>query len=307
MVITLTGSNGLLLARELDRLVAAFLRDHDEMGLERLDGEEASFERLQEAVQGLPFLADAKLVVLRAPGANKQFAEKAETVLAGAPDETTVVLVEPKLDKRSTYYKFLKKATDYREFAELDAGGLSRWLGDEAKRQGGVLSPIDARLLVDRIGPNQLALANELDKLLLYDPHVTRQSIELLTDVAAQSTVFNLLEAAFAGNAQRAMALYGEQRTQRVEPQEIIAMLGWQLRILAIIKAGGNRSADDIAKAAKLSPYVVKKSQGIARRLDGGRVRQLIGDLLEIDHRLKRESLDADEAVQAYLLQITAQ
>jgi DNA polymerase-3 subunit delta len=306
MTITLTGPNGFALKRELDQLVATFLKDHDEMGLERLDGEEADFARLQEAVQSLPFLADAKLVILRAAGANKQFAEKAAQVLEGVPETTTLVLVEPKLDKRSSYYKFLKKSTDYREFIELDAGGLARWLSDEAKKQGGALSASDAKYLVDRVGAGQQLLANELDKLLLHDPKIGRQSIELLTDQAPQSTVFNLLEAAFAGQPAKAMALYQEQRTQRVEPQEIIAMLGWQLRVLAAIKAGGSQSADAIAKTAKLSPYVVKKSQSIARRLTPARAKQLIQDLLTIDRRLKRESLDADEMVQAYLLQLAS-
>ena len=42
------------------------------MALERLDGEEASYDRMHEAVQSLPFLAPRKLIVLRAPGANQQ-------------------------------------------------------------------------------------------------------------------------------------------------------------------------------------------------------------------------------------------
>ena len=58
----------------------------------------------------------------------------------------------------------------------------------------------------------------------------------------------------------------------------------------------------EIAATAKLSPYVVKKTMASASRLEGGRVRQLLADLLALDHRLKREGIDADEAVQAYLL-----
>ncbi len=56
----------------------------------------------------LPFLASKKLVVLRAPSANKQFVEQVETILASVSDTTDVIIIEPKLDKRSAYYKFLK-------------------------------------------------------------------------------------------------------------------------------------------------------------------------------------------------------
>lgn len=307
MVITLTGTNSYGLKHELDGFVAAFLAEHDEMGLERVDGEEAEFDRLSEALTSLPFLVSKKLVILRSPGANKKFTEQAAKLLAEVPETTDVIIVEPKLDKRSAYYKYLKKATDYREFPELDANGLARWASEQAKAAGGSLSAGDARFLVDRVGVNQQLLAHEVEKLLLQAPQITRQSIELLTEATPQSTIFELLEAAFNGNAKRAMELYAEQRTMKVEPQQIIAMLAWQLHIIALVKTAGQRNPDAVAKEARLSPFVVKKTAGIARGLSSTKFKKLLQDLLAIDMRLKRESLDADEALQAYLLKLAAQ
>ncbi len=305
MTITLTGENTFGLRLVLHKLAADFLAEHGDMALEQLDGEEASFERLQEALQSLPFLASRKMVLLRAPGANKQFTEQAEKLLTDLPETTDVILVEPKLDKRLGYYKFLKKATDFREFAPLDRAGLARWLAATVKEQGGSLSPADAAYLVDRVGANQQLLASELDKLLLYDPNITRTSINLLTDAVPQSTIFELLEAAFAGNARAALGLYDEQRAMKVEPQQIIAMLAWQLHVLALIKTAENRAPDQIASEAKLNPYVMRKSAGVARKLSLAQLKQLIAELLEIDLRLKREPLDSDEALQQYLLKLS--
>ena len=310
MITTLTGPNNFLLRHKLDELVAAFLAEHDEMGLERVDGEEAEYDRIAEALTSLPFLASKKLIVLRAGSANKKFAEQAEKLLSEVPETTDVIIIEPKLDKRSAYYKYLKKATDYQELVELDINGLARWLSQQAKTAGAELGSSDARFLVERVGLNQQMLAHELDKLLLYKPEtkkIDRQTIELLTEAAPQSTVFELLEAAFAGNAKRTMALYQEQRTLKVEPQQIIAMLGWQLHILALVKTAAGRSPDQIAKEAKVSPYVVKKTVGIARNISPGELKSLVADLLTIDSRLKRESLDADEVLQTYLLRVASQ
>jgi DNA polymerase-3 subunit delta len=164
------------------------------------------------------------------------------------------------------------------------------------------LSASDARFLAERVGANQQSLVHELEKLLLYEPNITRASIELLTEATPQSTVFQLLEAAFAGNKKRALELYAEQRVQKVEPQQIIAMLAWQLHIVALAKTAGQRTPDTAAKEAKVSPFVFKKSAAIARRLSLTELKKLIADLLKIDWRLKRESIDADEAVQNYLL-----
>ncbi len=84
--------------------VAEFEKEYGDMAVERLDGEEAPYERMEEAVQSLPFLAARKLVVLRAPGANKEFTEKFAAFVEAVSDTNDVIIVEPKLDKRLTYY-----------------------------------------------------------------------------------------------------------------------------------------------------------------------------------------------------------
>ena len=306
MVITLTGANAYALGREQAKLMADFEVEQGDMGLERLDGDEATFERISEALTSLPFLSNKKMVLIRSGSANKQFAERAADLLNEVPETTDVIVVEPKLDKRSGYYKYLKKSTDFREFNELDNNGLARWLVQSAKEQGGILSQADATFLVGRVGANQQLLANELEKLVLYSDKITRASIEALTEPTPQSTVFELLDAAFAGNTKRAMQLYAEQRALKVEPQQIIAMLAWQLHVLALIKTAGERSPQAIASEAKISPYVVQKSSGIARKLTLPELKRLVADLAEIDARSKRETFSIDDALQHYLLTLAA-
>jgi DNA polymerase-3 subunit delta len=304
MVVTLTGGNSFALRTELNHLIDGFLAVHDELALERIDGEEAEFARLQEALSSPPFLSDKKMVVLRTPSKNKQFAERFEQILGEIPETTDVVLIEPKLDKRLSYYKTLKKITDFREFSELDQNGLARWLADEAKRQEASLSPADARYLVERVGTSQQLLFKELEKLIIYGSEITRATIDSLTEPTPQSTIFQLLEAAFAGNTKRTLELYSEQRALKVEPPQIIAMLTWQLHVLALIKTAGERSADQIAQDAKLNPFVVRKSHSIARNLSLNQLKKLISDLLQIDLKSKSTNLNPDEALQTYLLKL---
>jgi DNA polymerase-3 subunit delta len=304
MIATLTGANDYSRKQELSKQVAAFIVAHGEMAIEHLDGEEVSADRMREALQSLPFLTDRKLVVLREPSKQKAFAEAISEALTQVADSTDVIIYEPKLDKRSSYYKILKKETDFQDFTTLDTNGLSRWAVDYVKEKAGALIPSDAMFLINRIGPNQQLLQSELHKLLSYDPKISRQTIELLVEPTPQSTVFELLDAAFNGRTGQAFALYKEQRALKVEPQAIIAMLAWQLHILAVVKAGGVRSADEIARLAKLNPFVVRKSQALTRKLDQAHLRLLIADLLQLDMQLKRTSLDVDEALQNYLLTV---
>jgi DNA polymerase-3 subunit delta len=215
------------------------------------------------------------------------------------------VIVEPKIDKRLSYFKLLKKIGDFKEFNELDGNGLTHWLVDQAKSRGGVMTISDANLLVDRIGINQQLLANELEKLLLYNPKINKESILLLTDKTPQSSIFDLLDAALNSKTELALELYIEQRQQKVEPAQIMALLAWQLHVLALIKTAGNRDTNDIASEAKINPYVVRKSTAIADKLSYDDLKKLISYVRELDHRLKSESIDPDEALTNLFIQMS--
>lgn len=305
MIITLSGENDFALHRELDKLTGAFIKEHGDLALERLDGEETGIEKIREAMTSLPFLASKKMVVLRAPGANKQFTEQAEQILADVPETNDIILVETRPDKRTAYYKYLQKRTDFREFPKLDPPGMANWLAKEARARDGSLGSADARYLVERVGADQQLLSNELEKLLLYDERISRRTIDLLTDPAPQSTIFQLLEAAFAGRTQTVLRLYADQRAQKVEPAQIIALLAWQLHVLAIIKTAGDRSPETIAKEARINPFVVRKSQRIVRELTLAELKGLVAELLNIDIALKRTAVDADETLQHYLMRVS--
>lgn len=304
MITILTGENSFAWADALHRQVDSFVAEYGDLAIERLDGEEASLANIQQALTSVPFLSTRQLVILRTPSKNKQFLEQFEQLLSTVADTTDVIIVEPKLDKRLTYYKFLKKQTNFHDFPELDQNTLAQWLTTFVTEREGSLRLSDARYLVERVGANQQLLAHELDKLLLYNSHVTRQTIDLLTDPTPQSTIFQLLEAAFAGHTKHTLNLYREQRALKVEPQQIIAMLAWQLHVLALLKTAGERSTNQIAQEASMNPYVLRKSQTIAQKLSLAELKKLVANLSTIDKRLKRTMINPDEALQHYLLNL---
>lgn len=301
MITSLVGENGFLLRAELKRRVAAFLAEYDEFGLQKLDGSEATYEQMQEAVRSLPFLATKKLVVLENPGANKQFLEHYETLFADVPDITEVIIVESQIDKRTSYYKWLKKVTDFQEYKTPDENELAKWAVGYAKEQDATLSSSDARYLVQRVGGSQEGLAHEVEKLALYDTRITKEAIDLLTDPTPQSKIFDLLDAAFSGDKTRAIQLYEEQRALKVQPQEIIAMVGWQLRQIALAKTAGSH---DLVREGKVSPFAANKAKRIASRVPFDTLKTQINDLVRIDAQSKRAPIDLDESLQNYIINL---
>lgn len=301
MIWALTGENSFALKRRLDELVDKFVSKNGELALERFDAEEAEASSIIEAIQALPFLSARKMVVVRNGSANKQLADSIEQTINSVPDSTELIFHEPQIDKRTAYFKVLSHQTRLEQFGELDRISLANWLVAEAKAQNARLSFSDATYLVDRLGQNQQMLYNELAKLVIYNAGISKANIDLLTDPTPQSKVFDLLDAAFSGRKARALELYEDQRAQKVEPQLILGMIGWQLQLLALIKTAENQSAEKIAKDSGLNPYPVRKAGSLAAKLSNEQLRELVSEALQLDVKSKTTSLDLDEALKTYI------
>lgn len=302
MIYTYTGENSFLRSRSLVEKIRTFTETYGDFALERLRGDEATVEQIQAALTSVPFLAERKLVVIYNASANKDFADVAATIIQQVPDTTDVIFDESKLDKRTSYYKWAKSKTEFQEFTTLDDQRLTAWMVEYAKQKGSTLARADAGYLLRRVGNNQMQLANELDKLSLLDGPITKVRIDDLTEPTPQSKIFDLLDAAFSGNTIRAMELYDDQRAQKVEPQQILAMLGWQLRQVALAKTAGKH---DLVREGKMSPYGADNARRIANRMTLSQLKRLISELAELDARSKRSALDLDQALRAYTLRIT--
>jgi DNA polymerase-3 subunit delta len=305
MITSLVGSNNFALQKRLQGIVDLFIKKHGDLAIERLDGEEVTHQHVLGAIESMPFLASKKLVIIHSLSGNKQAAEQIKKLLDAASETVDIIFVEPKPDKRGVFYKALKKQTELEEFNEPDDRTLADWLVTEAKRREAILSASDANYLMQRVGLQQQLLENELSKLVAYNPKITRQTIDLLTDASAEGTIFNLLDAAFAGNKKRVLELYKSQRAQRVEPQAILAMIVWQLYPVAILRAAGDRSIDEVARDTKLNPFVLRKSKSIADKLTREELSDLLTVLTDLDRRFKSEPIDTDEALQYVLLTLT--
>jgi DNA polymerase III subunit delta len=303
MIMTLTGENTFAIAAAERQLAAAFVEKHGAHGVERVDAEDLTPARLPDLFQGATLFAPARLVILKNVGANKPILEPLAETLAHAADETTVVVADAALDKRTKLYKFLKAHSSFKEFSQLNDAQLALWLQGEATRLGGALGTREARHLIERAGRDQWRLANEIDKLVSFAPEVTAGAIDQLVDATPEGTAFELLDAALAGNRSQLQQLLGVLRTQE-DPYKLFGLLASQIHALAVVATAGTRSPDTIAKEAGLHPFVVRKTQAVAARLGVKRVAQVAADVARCDIQLKSTSADPWDVLQLCLHKI---
>jgi DNA polymerase III subunit delta len=302
MIIAFIGDNSFAREQAAREFIDSFVGAHGTHAVDRFAATDIEPNTLTGAVTTTPFLSQRRLVIVRDISANKQISDQFEDIVQKTADTTDLVIIESRVDGRSKYLQILRKMTDCREFAQLDGAALVDWILQEVQAGEGTISRADAQYLVDRVGTNQQLVSMEVEKLLLYSSQITRQSIDALTEYSPQSSIFAMLETAFAGNAGKAMSLYQEQRAQGMEPQAILGMIAWQLHILALVKAGHDKDPAEIAAAAKLNPFVVRKSQTAVKRLSFAELSQLLELAADTDYRLKTSKINADDAVSALLL-----
>lgn len=295
------GPNEFAAATELNKLMGGFIQKYGDFALEKFDAAECEFSGILAAVTSLPFLVEQKMVVIKNPLQNKQLSENIEELIAKLDDAVQVIFYEAKPDKRSKAYKLLATRKDALTFAELSEYELVLWVENFTKENGGLIDKSSAKKLIDQAGTNQYKLSNEIQKLLSYSEKMDQETIELLVDRRLESSIFDLIDACFSGRGEAALRIYQEQRVQKVEPQQIVAMLAWQLEILAIVAFAGSRSPGQIAGDMQISPYSVSKSAAIARKLSKQQVKNLVEKLMNLDYELKTAPVNADAAIKHFI------
>ena len=302
MVKTFTGKNTFALKAELNKIISSLVKEVGDFSVEQIDASETDMNSILQAVQSLPFLSSKKLVIVSGIESNSDFALRIDELIDRVAGGVEVILLEQNLDKRKTLFKTLQKNSELTDFRELNENDLDKWVVEYAQTINAKVSISDANYLISRVGNNQQQLASELDKLALYDENITRSSIDKLTDLSLQNTIFDLLDSAFSGKKELATLTYKNLREAKLDPQYIISMFVWQLTALALAVFSDDKTESSLVSGG-MSPYTARKSLALASRINKNKIRKLIKDLSDLDAQIKTGA-DADACLELYLLRI---
>jgi DNA polymerase-3 subunit delta len=195
-----------------------------------------NWDELRLASQSLSLFAERRLFELRMPSGkpDKGAALLAELAAQSAPDLTYLIITD-KLDRKVTdaaWVQAIEKHGAWVPIFPVEAAALPGWLRARAKALRLEMDPDAAQLIVDRVEGNLLAAQQELEKLGLLangapiGVELVRQSV----GDSARYDVFQLAEAAAAGDAARALRVLLGLKSEGVEPTLILWALVRELR-----------------------------------------------------------------------------
>jgi len=195
-----------------------------------------SWDGLRNASQSLSLFAERRLFELRMPsGKPDKGAAQLTQIAESPPPDVICLIVTDKLDKKAGDAAWVRAAEKHGVWVPIrpvETGALPGWLRARAKALQVEIEPAAAQLIVDRVEGNLLAAKQELEKLSLLTDGAPISSELVLRSVgdSARYDVFQLAEAAAAGDAPRAMHVLLGLKSEGVEPTLILWALLRELR-----------------------------------------------------------------------------
>ncbi len=295
MIYVVVGDNAYRAEQEIRKLRAAHPGDE-----RRVDGADVTTEQLAELLMGNSLFTSAQFIVVNGLGANSAAWQKLGEWLERLNTETTLVLVEQKLDKRTKTYKQLAKHGEIitlAEWTDRDARLAVTWLKARAESAGVELSTEHANAMVlramvptERPGRSvidQLRLLNAL-RSLQHAGAISDEAIEAVLPPTSEGIVFDLLELAVHRQQKKLQLLLDDLR-HRDEPYRVFAMVLKEWSQLVMVGMSG-QPKQVVADEFKIHPFVVEKLQGFAREFSQTELRTFTQLAAQLDADMKQKS-----------------
>lgn len=288
MIRLLCGENDFELTRRIKQLQREFRGTP-----ERYEGGELTSEKLADIFAGQTLFALERMVLVYSPSECSELWQNLEGWLGRVNNETELILIEPKPDKRTAAYKWLKKNVQVEEFVQMnehDTSKILAWIDAYATTRKLSLTSVQAKRLMQRGGINQWTLAHAIDKLSLADK-VTDDWIDAVIEQSPTESVFALFETALNGDIKRINEIVADLRRSE-DPYRVFGLVNSQLIQLVVLVYGDGDIAKVASDTGAKSSYPLQKLVPYATRLTRQQVAELLRVFAQADLRLK--SSDAD-------------
>jgi DNA polymerase-3 subunit delta len=195
-----------------------------------------AWDELRHSSQSLSLFAERRLFELRMPsGKPDKGAQQLAELAAQPPPDVVCLVVTDKLDKKASdaaWVRAVEKHGVWVPIWPVETAALPAWLRARAKVLKVEIEPAAAQLIVERVEGNLLAAKQELEKLSLLADGGPISADLVLRSVgdSARYDVFQLAEAAAAGDGARALRVLLGLKSEGVEPSLILWALVRELR-----------------------------------------------------------------------------
>ncbi len=290
-----------------DRLLKGLEVSEDSMNYTRLEGKQATEERIIETCETLPFFADRRVVLVEDSGFLKEKKEKLAEYAAHLPDYAVLIFSESEVDKRGKLYKAIAKYDRVIECKVLDEKELTNWILVELKKNGKTVKKSTLDLFLSGVAADLNFVSCELEKLIAYThgrEEITPADIRAVCSVQIENRIFDMIADAAAGRREKALKEYYDLLLLKESPMRILFLMERQFDQLLRMKelSAGGMGEKLIAQELKIHPYAVKKNLPLAGKYSQKELRTALEDLVRAEEDVKTGRLTDKMSVELMLV-----
>lgn len=282
----------------------------------RIDGSGIDENQLADLMIGTTLFSEKRVIVVTSASDNKIIWDTIGKWADRSSDDTALILLESKPDRRTKTYKLLaKQATVIHadQWSDRDAYRAEQWLLDHAKQLKITISLAQARSIILRATHQDLSGKLIIDQYQIHSVLMALRSLDVLSDDAIdavlplnmQENIFGLFEIALQGKQKQAMEqLQNLPRTE--DAYKIYGLLAsqWsQLVGLTIATIPPSEVARDIGA----HPFVLSKLAHYTSRFTLSQLRCQTQLLADLDEQMKNSSIDPWICVERFVYSVAQQ
>jgi DNA polymerase-3 subunit delta len=203
------------------------------------------WSEVRNACLAMSLFAERRIVEVRmpTPRPGKEGSATLAELAAGPGPDVLLLVVTTRPEKEawsSAWLKSFEKHGVFVQTAAVEIGRLPGWIVERAARLGLAFEPGAAELVAERVEGNLLAAQQEIEKLALLHPgaRIRIEDVDAAVANSARYGLFQLGQAALAGETARALRILEGLRAEGTEAPLVLWALCRELRSLADARNG---------------------------------------------------------------------
>ena len=211
------------------------------------------------------------------------------------------------IDSRKKIVNLIKKNGIVKKI-EANDSYITDYINSYLKDNGYSINNSDVIYFINRVGSNINNITNELDKLMLYkinDKIITRSDIDLLTVENIDDSIYELVNAILKNDSKKAIKLYYNFINNGMDVNQMIAIVGSQIRLLYQVKRLYNKgkSNEEIANILEFkSVYRVKYLLSDSYYYSEEDLLKYLSKLSTIDEAIKSSNQDGNMLFELFII-----
>lgn len=254
------------------------------------------WDSINQESGNLSLFSSKKIIELRlgSPKPGKEGGRVLLEYAEQASEDNLLIISSDKMDKSTQNNKWIKaieKAGVLIQIWPVNPAQLPGWIQTRLQAKSKRISLDAARLIALRVEGNLLAARQEIEKLALL---IDKDNIEVNDVIAAVADssrydVFDMIESAFLGNADRTLHMLSGLRNEGTEPLALFGALMWEFRrtcsMAYQLESGTN--LESIFSAYRIWDQKKRPLNAILKRHSSKKLQKLLNYCALIDKTLK--------------------